>query len=239
MCGIAGILFKHDAEALSTGKALIDMLDGCQHRGPDSTGFALYGAEQADRLRPRFFVGEDDAAADAIGGIKAALAEHRARIVEDEQVGNNYRALVEFRGDLQKFSYAMEHAAPGAKVISIGESLEIVKDIGSAHNVDDRYDVHQATGSHGLGHVRLATESDVKPEASHPFWATGFADVAIVHNGQITNYWKMRRRLERRGFEFVTDNDSELIAVYLADKLSQDIPLKDALKTSIDEPSKV
>ncbi|MHA1537218.1 MAG: amidophosphoribosyltransferase, partial [Alphaproteobacteria bacterium] len=76
MCGIAGILFKHDAEALSTGKALIDMLDGCQHRGPDSTGFALYGAEQADRLRLRFFVGEDDAATDAIGGIKAALAEH-------------------------------------------------------------------------------------------------------------------------------------------------------------------
>ena len=90
-------------------------------------------------------------------------------------------------------------------------------------------------GSHGLGHVRLATESDVKPEASHPFWATGFADIAIVHNGQITNYWKMRRRLERRGFEFTTDNDSELIAVYLADKLSQGIKLKDALQTSIDD----
>jgi glutamine phosphoribosylpyrophosphate amidotransferase len=83
--------------------------------------------------------------------------------------------------------------------------------------------------------VRLATESDVKPEASHPFWATGFADVAIVHNGQITNYWKMCRRLEQRGFEFTTDNDSELIAVYLADKLSQDIPLQDALRTSIDD----
>jgi glutamate synthase domain-containing protein 1 len=129
----------------------------------------------------------------------------------------------------------MEHAAPGAKVISIGESLEIVKDVGSAHRVDERYNVHDFAGSHGLGHVRLATESDVKPEASHPFWATGFADVAIVHNGQITNYWKMRRRLERRGFEFTTDNDSELIAVYLADKLSQGVPLKEALKMSIDD----
>ena len=86
----------------------------------------------------------------------------------------------------------------GAKVISIGTSLEIVKDVGSAHEVDDRYAVHSYRGTHGLGHVRLATESDVKPEASHPFWATGFADVAIVHNGQITNYWKMRRRLEQR-----------------------------------------
>ena len=235
MCGIAGILYKHAQDGLETGKALIDMLDGCQHRGPDSTGFALYGAEHADELRLRFFVGEGEAAAEAIQGIKVALAAHQAHVVEDQRIGNNYRARVAFRGDLQKFSYAMEHAAPGAKMVSMGESLEIVKDVGSAHRVDERYDVHDFAGSHGLGHVRLATESDVKPEASHPFWATGFADVAIVHNGQITNYWKMRRRLERRGFEFTTDNDSELIAVYLADKLSQGVPLKEALKMSIDD----
>ena len=68
---------------------------------------------------------------------------------------------------------------------------------------------------------------------SHPFWATGFADVAIVHNGQITNYWKMRRRLEKRGFEFNTDNDSELIAVYLADKHTQGAELYEALEASI------
>jgi glutamate synthase domain-containing protein 1 len=157
---------------------------------------------------------------------------HDAKIVSDETVGSNYRVKVEFSGDLQRFAYAIEHAA---KVMSIGSSLEIVKDIGTAHEVDERYDVQTFEGSHGIGHVRLATESDVKPEASHPFWATGFADVAIVHNGQITNYWKMRRRLERRGFEFTTDNDSELVAVYLADKLSQGITLKEALRTSIDD----
>ena len=235
MCGIAGILLKRDELNLSTGQALIDMLDGCQHRGPDSTGFALYGAEQADELKLRFFVGEGAEADEAVQSIKDALDTHQARIVEDERIGNNYRAVVAFNGDLQKFAYAMEHAAPGAKLISIGESLEIVKDVGGAHDVDDGYDVHEAHGTHGLGHVRLATESDVKPEASHPFWATGFADVAIVHNGQITNYWKMRRRLERRGFEFTTDNDSELIAVYLAEKLSLGVPLKEALQTSIDD----
>ncbi len=233
MCGIAGIMFKSAGSNLSTGKALIDMLDGCQHRGPDSTGFALYGEEHEGELKLRFFVGEDAAEADAaVARVHAALAERGAEIVEDERIGNNYRAIVRAAGDLQKFAYAIEHAA---KVISIGESLEIVKDIGSAHEVDDRYHVEGARGSHGLGHVRLATESDVKPEAAHPFWATGFADVAIVHNGQITNYWKMRRRLERRGFEFTTDNDSELIAVYLADKLSQGVPLKEALKMSIDD----
>ena len=232
MCGIAGIMYKTRGTLGSTGQALIDMLDGCQHRGPDSTGFALYGAEAEDRLRLRFFVGEGQEAEAAVERIRASLAEHAATIVDDAVVGNNYRCTVEFTGDLQKFAYAMEHAA---KVVSIGSSLEIVKDVGGAHDVDDRYDVHDFRGTHGLGHVRLATESDVKPEASHPFWATGFADVAIVHNGQITNYWKMRRRLERRGFEFTTDNDSELIAVYLADKLSQGISLKDALATSIDD----
>lgn len=232
MCGIAGILFKHMDVDRDTGKALIDMLDGCQHRGPDSTGFALYGEEHGGELKLRFYVGTGNEAGDAIGRLKQIFAEHGAMIVDDAQIGSAYRATVKFSGDLQKFSYALEHAA---KVMSIGESLEIIKDLGGAHDVDRGYDIHHFRGTHGLGHVRLATESDVKAEASHPFWATGFSDVAIVHNGQITNYWKMRRRLERRAFEFVTDNDSELIAVYLADKLSQGIPLKEALRTSIED----
>ena len=238
MCGIAGILFKNRIHSLGTGRniatgqALVDMLDGCQHRGPDSTGFALYGDAQVGQLRLRFFTGEGAQAEAAVVRIHSALDQHGATIIAEQMVSNNYRATVHFDGNLQQFAYAMEHAA---KVVSIGQSLEIVKDVGSAHDVDERHHVHEFQGSHGLGHVRLATESDVKPEASHPFWATGFADVAIVHNGQITNYWKMRRRLERRGFEFTTDNDSELIAVYLAEHLAQGIALKDALRTSIDD----
>ena len=225
MCGIAGIMLKHGRMDISTGQALVDMLDGCQHRGPDSTGFALYGEAEPGRLKLRFFVGEGNEASCSIDRIRETLGELGAAIVEDQQIGNNYRAVVEVAGDVRKFAYAIEHAA---KVISIGESLEIVKDVGSAHDVDATFDVHEFNGTHGLGHVRLATESEVRPEAAHPFWATGFSDVAIVHNGQITNYWKMRRRLERRGFQFTTDNDSELIAVYLA-------VLKDALETSIDD----
>jgi len=231
MCGIAGIMFKN-ASGRGTGKALIDMLDGCQHRGPDSTGFALYGAVSEEQLRLRFFIGEGDQANSAVERVKTELAKQGAELLEDEVIGNNYRVTVRFTGDLQQFAYAMEH---NAKVISIGTSLEIVKDVGGAHDVDDRYHVAGFEGTHGLGHVRLATESDVKPEASHPFWATGFEDVAIVHNGQITNYWKMRRRLEQRGFQFTTDNDSELIAVYLADKLAQGVALREALKTSIED----
>ena len=232
MCGIAGIMFKDSAERFGLGEALINMLDGCQHRGPDSTGFALYSDNDEGRHGLRFYVGDGADAAATIGRIKQALADQDATLVDEEVVGENYRVEVEFDGDIQAFAYAMEHAA---KLWSLGTSLDIVKDVGGAHEVDDRYHVKDHKGSHGIGHVRLATESDVKPEASHPFWATGFSDVAIVHNGQITNYWKMRRRLEARGFEFRTDNDSELIAVYLADKMAQGVPLSDALKTSIDD----
>ncbi len=232
MCGIAGILYKDTVNKAAVGKALISMLDGCQHRGPDSTGFSLYYEFIPGQLRLRFIVGEGAAADHAVERVKEKLSQYQARIVEEERIGSSYRVVVTFDGDLQKFAFDMEHAA---KLSSIGESLDIIKDVGSAHNVDDVYHVAKFEGTHGIGHVRLATESDVAPEASHPFWATGFADISIVHNGQITNYYKMRRRLEKKGYFFNTDNDSELIAVYLADKLKHGVSLKDALKSSIED----
>ena len=230
MCGIAGIFYKEWKEC-DIGQALIQMLYGCQHRGRDSTGFAIYEESAPDQLVLRFLVGEGDETQAAITHIRDILGEYHATIVEDETIGNNYRVKVIFTGDIQRFSYALEHAA---KVISIGSSLDIIKDVGDAHDVDQRYHVQNSPGTHGIGHVRLATESDVKPEAAHPFWATGFADIAIVHNGQITNYWKMRRALESKEFEFRTENDSELIAVFLAEQLSHGTPLKEVLASSIE-----
>ncbi len=227
MCGIAGILFKKPVSNQVLGRALADMMDGCQHRGPDSTGFALY-EKDVDGLRLRFLVDDEQ----AVARIKAALAEHGATLKAERREGATYVAEVAYAGEIRPFAYAMEHAA---KLVSIGTSLDIIKDVGTSRDLDGIYNIGSITGSHGLGHVRLATESDVKPEAAHPFWATGFADVAIVHNGQITNYWKMRRRLEARGFEFRTDNDSELIAVYIADKMAQGIALEAALEQSVDD----
>jgi glutamate synthase domain-containing protein 1 len=232
MCGIAGVLYKENGHDRDIGQALITMLDGCQHRGPDSTGFALYHEPtEGDELRLRFLVGDEEGE-QTIADIKAKLAEFDAEVTEEERIGRSVRFTVRFEGDLQGLAYAMEHVA---KVVSIGQSLDIIKDVGGAHDVDDTYHVAGFTGTHGIGHVRLATESDVTPDRSHPFWATGFADIAIVHNGQITNYWKMRRRLEKRGMEFHTDNDSELIAVYLADKLANGFTLEEALRSSIDD----
>ena len=231
MCGIAGILYKKKGTH-EIGNALIDMLDGCQHRGPDSTGFALYG-EKKEQLQLRFIVPVDDKAkVEAIKNISTLLEKHNATLVTEETVGCSYQVGVDFGGDLLAFTKDMEDHA---KLVSVGHSLDIIKDDGTAHDVDATYNVGGVKGTHAIGHVRLATESAVRPEAAHPFWATGFEDIAIVHNGQITNYWKMRRRLERRGFAFHTDNDSELVAVYLADKLAQGDKLDHVLETAIDD----
>jgi glutamate synthase domain-containing protein 1 len=231
MCGIAGILYKQ-AGTHEIGKTLIDMLDGCQHRGPDSTGFALYG-EDKDQLQLRFIVPTETAARQtAIDNIASLLARYDATIESEQSVGCSYQIAVNFEGDLLDFT---KHIEEHAKLVSVGHTLDIIKDDGTAHELDNIYHVGEVTGTHGIGHVRLATESAVRPEAAHPFWATGFEDIAIVHNGQITNYWKMRRRLERRGFTFHTDNDSELVAVYLADKLEQGETLDSVLETAIDD----
>lgn len=231
MCGIAGVMYKQKG-AHEIGKSLIDMLDGCQHRGPDSTGFALYG-DKNEQLQLRFIVPTDEAGkAEAIKNIAALLEKHNAKLVTEESVGCSYHIGVDFGGDLLAFTKDMEEHA---KLVSVGHTLDIIKDDGTAHDVDAVYNVGKVTGTHAIGHVRLATESAVRPEAAHPFWATGFEDIAIVHNGQLTNYWKMRRRLERRGFAFHTDNDSELVAVYLADKLAQGNSLEGALETAIDD----
>ncbi len=229
MCGIAGVLYKQAGDH-EIGKTLIEMLDGCQHRGPDSTGFALYGEDQ-DLLQLRFIVPTDaKARQDAIDGIATLLERHDATIESELSVGCSYQISVNFDGDLLAFTKDIEEHA---KLVSVGHTLDIIKDDGTAHELDDLYHVGEVRGTHGIGHVRLATESAVRPEAAHPFWATGFEDIAIVHNGQITNYWKMRRRLERRGFTFHTDNDSELVAVYLADKLEQGASLDSVLETAI------
>ena len=215
MCGIAGILFKKPDSNHVLGRTLVDMLDGCQHRGIDSTGFALY-EDGISGLRLRFLLPETGDAAPTIAKIKSVLAEFDAKVLEEETAGCTYRITVDFKGDIRPFAYAMEHAA---KLISLGSSLDVIKDVGTSHELDALYHVGAITGSHGIGHVRLATESEVKPESAHPFWATGFSDIAIVHNGQITNYWKMRRRLERRGFDrlaakpMVMYEDDTLVAI--------------------------
>jgi glutamine phosphoribosylpyrophosphate amidotransferase len=101
--------------------------------------------------------------------------------------------------------------------------------------VCDQYDLGDFSGTHAIGHVRMATESDVDISGAHPYWAYPFSDVAVVHNGQLTNYFQWRRRLERSGHRFQSECDSEVIAVYLAEKMSEGNDLETSMRASLDE----
>jgi methylamine---glutamate N-methyltransferase subunit A len=139
-----------------------------------------------------------------------------------------------YDGDLKRLADFVEDV-PGAEVLSLGNALEIVKDLGDAETVADQYKLEGFNGTHAIGHVRMATESDVDISGAHPYWAYPFSDVAVVHNGQLTNYFYWRRRLERSGHRFQSECDSEIIAVYLAEKMSEGLTLDEAMHKSLDE----
>ena len=111
----------------------------------------------------------------------------------------------------------------------------MIKDLGDAARVADQYSLRKFKGTHGIGHTRMATESDVDIRSAHPYWAYPYNDIAVVHNGQITNYWAMRREYERKGHRFMSNCDSELLAVYTAYNLEHGATLEDSLKQSIQD----
>src|SRR4029078_2729582 len=117
----------------------------------------------------------------------------------------------------------------------LGRHLELVKQVGSPAELEDTFEIGAAQGSHGIGPTRRATESRVDLTHSQPFWARGVADLAVVHNGHITNYHKLRRRYERAGARFYTENDSEIIGLYLARRMSEGLSLEEAMRASVTE----
>jgi glutamate synthase domain-containing protein 1 len=145
-----------------------------------------------------------------------------------------FRYTFDYDGDKRRLADYIEDVE-GAEILSLGYALELVKDLGDATTVAGQYSLQAFQGTHGIGHTRMATESDVDIRSAHPYWAYPFQDVAVVHNGQLTNYWTYRRALERRGHRFMSNCDSELIAVYVADKLQQGVTLEETLERSIRE----
>jgi glutamate synthase domain-containing protein 1 len=241
MCGIAGIIYRDGANDL--GRDMTRMLQSMKHRGPDSTGYALFGPASkpvvvryklADANDPRDFEFADRLQRHR-GEVEARMRELGATIesVEDE-TDYAYRAVLSYSGDLKQLADYLEDV-PGCEVLSLGHSLEIVKDLGDAETVSEQYDLGDFTGTHAIGHVRMATESDVDISGAHPYWAYPFADVAVVHNGQLTNYFQWRRRLERSGHRFQSECDSEIIAVYLAEKMGEGMTLEEAMRQSLED----
>lgn len=236
MCGIAGRILNAPGRV---GNDLVEMMDAQEHRGADSTGFAVFGVPRDDGYVLRG-MGFDRKRIDSdLDDFRALLRAHGSDLLADPQIVTDRNRHYCFRMEISDPATVADWVADAdtltdrIEVQSCGRSLEIIKDIGGAEAVAEKHGVRDMIGTHGLGHARLATESSVLPNASHPFWARPFSDVAIVHNGQITDYFTWRDRLERRGYRFLTQNDSELIAVWVSDQMKAGLTLEQALKKSI------
>lgn len=245
MCGIAGLI--HRGKSGDIGKEMTSMLQALKHRGPDSTGFALYGAPSKEHYVIRLKLAEQEELRDGkdygihqqIKDRKAKvddrLAELGAEIIEQEaSTEYAWRYEIAYGGDLRRLADFVEDVK-GCEILSIGRGLELIKDLGDAGRVSQQYHLGGFKGTHAIGHTRMATESDVDIRSAHPYWAYPFNDVSVVHNGQLTNYWNSRRALERRGHRFMSNCDSELIAVYLADRMDRGDDLEESMRRSIDE----
>ena len=243
MCGIAGLI--HKDKSVNIGSELQSMLQALKHRGPDSTGYALYADNDGQNFIMRFKVGENVGEGSNAVNEEASVYDERKKIVdknlsdlgaiivkEERLTPYSFRYEIKYDKDLMEFSKKIE-SAEMTEILSIGKSLELIKDIGDAKEVCDRYNLDKITGTHGIGHARMATESGVDIKSAHPFWGYPFSDVAVVHNGQLTNYWNNRRVLENKGMRFMSECDSELIAVYLAEKMRNGATLEEGMKDSL------
>ena len=230
MCGIVGYWDKTGGNDGPVGATLLSMLRALACRGPDSAGVALYAPKARDGLGVRVKLpgsGSDDWQSRFPARVGSLGA------VWDVATTGDYLSFV-IDGDVDPTALeaALQHDGQHVEVVSMGRKLDIVKQLGSPDLLETTFHVSGHRGLHGIGHTRMSTESRVDLSHSQPFWAHGFPDVCIVHNGHITNYHKLRRQYEQKGVRFYTENDSEVIGVYLAEQLRNSHTLEQALEAA-------
>ncbi len=229
MCGIVGLFLKDKSLEPQLGNMLTDMLITMTDRGPDSAGIAIYGDEtagntkltvQSDTPESDFAKLDSELQKKIAGKVAMRVKDtHAVLDIQADQVAAARAALAEIR--------------PDVRVMSYGETLEIYKEVGLPKKVAERFDVRKMSGSHGIGHTRMATESAVTTMGAHPF-NTG-ADQCLVHNGSLSNHNSLRRKLRRLGVHIETENDTEVGAAYLTWKMQTGSTLGEALQSSLDD----
>ena len=223
VCGIAGLFSKSPETGDALGAHLAAMLLQLSDRGPDSAGVALYrdpgplGSSKVSLLEAA--PGYD------WGGVRDALA---AAFGAGEPEVRASHAVIAVDGDAAEVETWLRERYPELRVMSAGRTIEIYKEEGSPRQFVERFGLADVQGSHALGHTRMATESRVTTEHSHPF-STGL-DLCLVHNGSLSNHNRLRQKLRREGIEFRTDNDSEVAAGYLTWRLREGAALEQALE---------
>ena len=236
MCGIAGIVFK-DRKLHPVGDALTKMLEALQHRGPDSAGFAIYGGlglaenEYLLNIEVKEKPGLLETVKNMVNTVTPIETEEIIPSVENYII---YRCKISLKAFSHLKPLIMEiDKIEDVKVLNGAHSFEMIKDVGLVKDIAKRYEKAKKMGTHAIGHTRFSTESVVDRYHAHPFQSYIVPDITVVHNGQITNYWKIRDPLERKGHIFETNNDTECIVHYIADKLSEGYKLEEALEQSV------
>ena len=229
MCGIVGLFFKRGAATASLGSLLAGMLSQMRERGPDSTGFAVYG-EQAPPGAFKATLRARDGGYDW-AALEGELANAFALACSVRQYSSH--AVFTVGSDPEAlFAWFAQHH-PELDIFGFGERIEVFKDVGLPDAVAQRFALEQRASTHGLGHTRMATESAVTTEHSHPF-STG-PDLCLVHNGSLSNHNRLRLSLRREGIRFQTDNDTEVAAGYLTWRLRQGMSLTEALEAALSD----
>jgi glutamate synthase domain-containing protein 1 len=221
VCGIAGLFLKNSALEPKLGSMLADMLAVLSDRGPDSAGFAIYGggSDKVVKVTLRTRDGEHAKAVVAALEMKFGVLHpvYRFNHVVIALDAAEYPALQTF----------LTEQNIDAEIVGAGSRMEIYKEVGLPAQVAERFDLAHMSGTHAIGHTRMATESAVTTRGAHPF-STG-TDQCLVHNGSLSNHNGLRRELKRNGIAFSTDNDSEVAAGYLTWRMSEGATLKQAL----------
>ncbi|WRH62774.1 MAG: glutamine amidotransferase family protein [Fuscovulum sp.] len=227
MCGIVGLFLKDPKLEPQLGAMLTDMLITMTDRGPDSAGIAIYG--RPEKGRAKLTVQSADPDTDF-----ATLTDDLGRAIAAKVTGHvkDTHMVLELPEDrLDAARHAMRDLRPRAKVMSAGEGIEIYKEVGLPKDVAARFEVARMSGTHGIGHTRMATESAVTTMGAHPF-STG-ADQCLVHNGSLSNHNSVRRVLKQAGMTFETENDTEVAAAFISHKLQEGAKLGEAMEATL------
>ena len=229
MCGIVGLYLKNPALETQLGSLFEPMLEAMTDRGPDSAGFAIYGDEVAEgwvKLTLQATSEGYDFAA-----LVTALQQKLA--AELDWFQNASAVVLKIRAAEAEVRAALAELAPEVRIMSAGRSIEILKGMGLPQEIASRFGLAGMQGSHIIGHTRMATESAVTMEGSHPFSTS--ADLCLVHNGSLSNHSRLRQNLRRAGIAFETENDTEVAAGYLTWRLREGDSLKQALDRSLED----
>jgi len=229
MCGIVGLYLKDPDLQASLGALFAPMLIAMTDRGPDSAGFAIY-RDPVGEHQTKFTLASDNPDSDwkTLDADMAKALDCATRI--DPQSDH---AVVVTDAEARAAQAWLGENRPGVRVVGSGRSIEIFKQTGLPKDVAEQFKLAGAHGSHAIGHTRMATESAVTTAGSHPF-ATGL-DLCLVHNGSLSNHNHLRRRLEREGIVFQTENDTEVAAGFMTAKLRQGMSLHEALEAGLVE----